>query len=221
MPPICVHRVRKIGGMSCRPLTPPTADSPLAEGWSATFEAFRERIESCLLHDALAELWEFVGGANKVVDAERPWELAKAWKAGDEPAGERLRGVLGDLIEACRLLGLAGAPFLPATAPRILAQLGHRYPYAPDGNGVFRNSGLTVGALNDAGQVVFAAQLVGTSNGSTDNSGLFRGDGATLAQIVRTGQNLPAGASGTFYLLGSPALNSAGEVAFPAFLTSE
>jgi methionyl-tRNA synthetase len=118
-----------------RPAPRTAADSSLAETWSATFAAFRERIESCLLHDALAGLWEFVSAANKVVDAERPWELAKEWKAGDERAGERLRGVLGDLVEACRLLGLAGAPFLPASAPRVLGQLGHPYPYASDGNG--------------------------------------------------------------------------------------
>ena len=48
--------------------------------WAAT----RERLEGCLLHDALAELWEFVGAANKVVDAEQPWDLAKAAKAGDD-----------------------------------------------------------------------------------------------------------------------------------------
>ncbi len=58
----------------------------------------------------------------------------QGWKAGDEAAGERLRGVLGDLVEACRLVGLAVAPFLPATAPRLLAQLGHDYGYGPDGN---------------------------------------------------------------------------------------
>ena len=77
----------------------------------------------------------FVGAANKAVDAEQPWVLAKAAKAGDEAAEARLRDVLGDLIEACRLVGLAAAPFLPATAPRLLAQLGHAYPYGPDGNG--------------------------------------------------------------------------------------
>ena len=87
------------------------------------------------LHEALAELWEFVGGANKLVDAERPWDLAKAWKAGDEAAGDGLRDVLGDLIEACRLVGLAVAPYMPGTAPRVLAQLGYAYPYGPDGNG--------------------------------------------------------------------------------------
>ena len=33
------------------------------------------------------------------------------------------------------VVGLAAAPFLPGTAPRLLAQLGHAYPYAADGNG--------------------------------------------------------------------------------------
>ena len=61
--------------------------------------------------------------------------LAKAWKAGDSEAGERLRGVLGDLVEGCRLVGLAAAPFLPGTAPRLLAQLGYAYDYSSDGNG--------------------------------------------------------------------------------------
>ena len=45
----------------------------------------RSSTATCL-HDALAELWEFVGGANKTVDAEQPWALAKLAKAGDEAA---------------------------------------------------------------------------------------------------------------------------------------
>ena len=43
--------------------------------------------------------------------------------------------MLGDLVEACRLIGLAAAPFMPSTAPRVLAQLGYTYSYAADGNG--------------------------------------------------------------------------------------
>jgi methionyl-tRNA synthetase len=111
------------------------SDSSLGVGWVATLDAYRERLAGFLLHDALAELWAYVGSANKAVDAEQPWVLAKAWKDGDEEAGERLRGILGDLVEACRVVGLAAAPFLPDTAPRLLAQLGHAYPYGPDGNG--------------------------------------------------------------------------------------
>ncbi len=110
-------------------------EAPLAESWRAVAATYAERVESCLLHDALAGLWTFVTEANKVVDAEQPWVLAKAVKAGDGAAEVRLRAVLGDLLEACRLIGLAAAPFLPATAPRVLAQLGHAYAYGPDGNG--------------------------------------------------------------------------------------
>jgi methionyl-tRNA synthetase len=118
-----------------RPAPRQTDESSLRHDWLATVGRYRERLESCLLHDALAALWDYVGTANKVVDAEQPWVLAKAWKAGDEAAGERLRGVLGDLVEACRLVGLAAAPFLPGTSPRLLGQLGYLYPYGPDGNG--------------------------------------------------------------------------------------
>jgi methionyl-tRNA synthetase len=118
-----------------RPAPRPATASPLAEGWADTCRLYVERLEGCLLHEGLAELWEFVGGANRVVDAERPWELAKAAKAGDEAAAERLRSVLGDLIEACRLVGLAAAPYMPATAKRVLAQLGFAFDYGADGNG--------------------------------------------------------------------------------------
>ena len=43
--------------------------------------------------------------------------------------------MLGDLLEACRLVGLAAAPFMPAVAPRVLGQLGYGFEYGPDGNG--------------------------------------------------------------------------------------
>ncbi len=113
---------------------PTPGGGSLREAWERQLGPFTTALEACLLHEALAQLWEFVGAANRQVDLEKPWELAKAWRAGDAPSGERLRGVLGDLVEACRLVGLAAAPFLPGTAPRLLAQLGHTYPYGPDGN---------------------------------------------------------------------------------------
>jgi methionyl-tRNA synthetase len=111
------------------------APSPLAAAWAATLPNYVEHLEGCRLHDALAQLFDFVGAANRFVDTEQPWVLAKAAKAGDTEAATRLRDSLGDLVEACRVVGLAAAPFLPQTAPRLLAQLGHGYPYGSDGNG--------------------------------------------------------------------------------------
>ncbi|HLY14392.1 MAG TPA: methionine--tRNA ligase [Candidatus Limnocylindrales bacterium] len=110
----------------------------LRTAWDRVLPVYRAQLEGCLLHAALSTLWEFVGDANRLVDAEKPWELAKAIKLGGpdgESAALRLSAVLGDLVEACRLVALAGAPFLPATGPRILAQLGYAWPYASDGNG--------------------------------------------------------------------------------------
>ncbi len=124
---------RYLGGERPAPRTA-EGSSPLAVAWSGALAEYVRRLESCELHDALAALWGFVSEANRFVDAEQPWTLAKAAKAGDADATIRLRDALGDLVEAARLLGLASAPFLPATAPRILAQLGHAYPYGADGN---------------------------------------------------------------------------------------
>ena len=124
---------RYLGGD--RPDPAPQAEDRLSWAWFGLPDELAAAIDDCLLHRALETIMGVVGEANRRVDAEKPWELAKASKAGDEAAATRLRLVLGDLVEACRLIGLAIAPFLPATAPRILAQLGYPWPYGPDGNG--------------------------------------------------------------------------------------
>lgn len=143
---------RYLGGE--RPAPRAAGESPLAEGWNDVLRQYGEKLDGYVLHDALDELWGFVGGANKTVDAERPWDLNKAAKAGDEAAALRLRGVLGDLVETCRLVGLAVAPFMPGMAPRVLEQLGHAYPYLADGNGgPAIHDLLAWGAITDAGRV--------------------------------------------------------------------
>ena len=54
-------------------------------------------------------------GPTGLVDAEQPWTLAKAGEGrGRGGRGRGSRAVLGDLVEACRLVALAAAPFMPA-----------------------------------------------------------------------------------------------------------
>ncbi len=124
---------RYLGGERPAPRAAPTA--PLAGAWATTLRVVEERLAGCLVHEALAALWDFVGAANRAVDAEAPWAVAKAAKAGDAAAAARLRDVLGDLLEACRLVALAAAPVMPGAAPRVLAQLGHAYPWDARGDG--------------------------------------------------------------------------------------
>ena len=98
-----------------------------------------------------------------------------------------------------------------------VTQIARKGQTVPGGNGsyldFFRHS------LNDAGQVVFIAPLTGTSGGTTDNQGIFRGSGGTVTQIARKGQTVPGG-NGTYSsFLTSSVLNDAGQVAFLAPLT--
>ena len=124
---------RYLGGE--RPAPRGASESPLGAAWPAIRDSYAAKLEGCLLHEALAALWEFVGAGNRFVESEQPWVIARAVKAGDDGASERLRGVLGDLVEACRLVALAVAPVMPGLAPRVMEQLGHDHGYAADGNG--------------------------------------------------------------------------------------
>ena len=91
-----------------------------------------------------------------------------------------------------------------------LIQIAREGESAPDGNGSF--SGFSKPILNDVGQAAFVAGLTGTSGGSNDNNGLFRGDGNTLTQMARRGDPVPdVDASFVFF---TNSLNSVGESAF-------
>ncbi|MFD9073237.1 methionine--tRNA ligase [Streptomyces lasiicapitis] len=71
---------------------------------------------------ATAAVWRVVEEADRCVDATRPWELAKAERAGDRAAGERLDGVLAALVGACRTLADQLGPLVPESAARVAAQ---------------------------------------------------------------------------------------------------
>lgn len=104
-----------------------------------------------------------------------------------------------------------------------LVEIAREGDAAPDGIGTlgfFSSVRNTIHVLNDVGQVAFDALFNNTSGGSTDDSGLLRGDGDTLVLIAREGQLAPDGNG----LLGNslrsnPALNNAGQVAFQAGFT--
>jgi methionyl-tRNA synthetase len=118
-----------------RPQPAGEGSSALAGAWAEAWARYVPAIEGYLLHDVLAALWDFVTEANRFVDREQPWVLAKQAREGDAAAAERLRETLGDLLEACRLVALGAAPFMPGAAARVHAQLGLDYEYGADGDG--------------------------------------------------------------------------------------
>ncbi|NJC69225.1 methionine--tRNA ligase [Planosporangium thailandense] len=68
-------------------------------------------------------LWSVVDEGNRLVEAARPWELARAERARDGSAAERLDAVLASLVGACRVLAVELQPFLPTGAQRLRDQL--------------------------------------------------------------------------------------------------
>jgi methionyl-tRNA synthetase len=73
---------------------------------------------------ALEAIWLLVGAANRAVDERKPWELARAARAGDGDADRALDAVLAELAEAVRLLAWHLTPFIPDGAAAIADQLG-------------------------------------------------------------------------------------------------
>jgi methionyl-tRNA synthetase len=77
---------------------------------------------------ATAAVCAAVDAANRLVDAEAPWRLARAERDGDpgsDPAAaRRLDRVLATLVRACRVLAVEAGPFIPDGAGRLRAQLG-------------------------------------------------------------------------------------------------
>jgi methionyl-tRNA synthetase len=90
------------------------------------FAGLPERVAECIdgaeLTLALEEIWERVRRLNRYVEEQAPWQLAK-----DDARAEQLDVVLRTLAEGLRSVTVLLAPYLPASAERLLAALG-----APD-----------------------------------------------------------------------------------------
>ncbi len=68
--------------------------------------------------EALEEIMVLARRSNKYIDETMPWSLAK-----DESQKDRLGGVLYNLLESIRFIGVLLSPFMPQTAESIFAQI--------------------------------------------------------------------------------------------------
>ncbi|MBO4209967.1 methionine--tRNA ligase [Micromonospora echinofusca] len=115
-----VHRYRagRVPGA-----TPTGAATRLVEAYTGLADRIDHALRDVDFRAATGALWSVVDEGNRLVEAERPWELARAEHAGDGTAGPRLDSVLAVLVGACRALATELAPFLPTGAARLRDQL--------------------------------------------------------------------------------------------------
>lgn len=84
-----------------------------------TVAGYSDAMDHMELNQAIKDVWNLIGRANKYIDETAPWILAK-----DPAQAERLQAVMYNLAEALRIIAILIAPFVPVTAPKIYEQLG-------------------------------------------------------------------------------------------------
>ena len=96
----------------------------LDEGFIALVSGLRGRYEAQMekyqFQNALEEIFKVIQRANKYIDENAPWALAKEMDAN----GTRLATVLYNLLETVRVCTVLLTPFMPASCDKIFAQIG-------------------------------------------------------------------------------------------------
>ena len=101
-------------------LANPEMDDELVNMVSTLRDRYEEQMEHFAFQNALAEIFKVISRANKYIDENAPWALAK-----DEANKPRLAKVLYNLLESIRVCAGLLLPFMPATSEEIMKRLGN------------------------------------------------------------------------------------------------
>ncbi len=94
------------------------ADGPLRDQAAEAFERLTERLGDVDLAGGFGAVWDLIGATNAYIEDRQPWELNKS--------GETMKvaEVLGDCLEALRIVALLSAPVIPRAATELWRRLG-------------------------------------------------------------------------------------------------
>lgn len=94
-------------------------DAGLTELLKGLRGRYEESMEQFAPHKALEEVFKAIQRANKYIDENAPWVLAK--NPDDHP---RLACVLYNLLETTRICGVLLTPFMPGSMEKLFGQIG-------------------------------------------------------------------------------------------------
>ena len=95
-------------------------DAQLVAQAAGLKKAYAHEMDTFAPHNALSETFKLIQRANKYIDENAPWALAKDMDAN----GARLAHVLYNLLEATRICGILLTPFMPESMEKLFAQIG-------------------------------------------------------------------------------------------------
>ncbi len=102
---------RKCGGTGPRP----RPDSPLSADAATAYQEAAAAWDAVQPAEALAATWRLIRATNALLEATEPWKA---------PPGPGVDGVLGDALEALRIVALLASPAIPEAAQIIWERLG-------------------------------------------------------------------------------------------------
>jgi methionyl-tRNA synthetase len=108
-------------------ITKPTGTTPLGTELVNACQALPHLIDDALarldFRTATCALCSVVQTGNRLIETQRPWELARREKQGDHAAATQLDELLSVLVEACRSLATELQPFIPIGSSALSSQL--------------------------------------------------------------------------------------------------
>ena len=122
---------------------PQEVDTQLIGMATALRDAYQKDMDTYAPHKALDEIFKVIQRANKYIDENAPWALAKDMEAN----GPRLAHVLYNLLETTRICGVLLTPFMPESMDKLFAQIG-----ACEGCRIWESAGVW-GSLSDTAAV--------------------------------------------------------------------
>ena len=109
-------RIATVVAKKCDGVGPaPRTDSPLAEAAAAAFEGAQRGWNDVAPSKALDATWSLIRATNAYLETNEPWKL--------EPGAE-VDAVMGDALEALRIVTVLAFPVVPHTAQLIWERIG-------------------------------------------------------------------------------------------------
>jgi methionyl-tRNA synthetase len=141
-------RVLNMAVNYCGGVAPDTrADGPLVDAVAAAFEGLQAALTKLDFSGGFGAVWELIRATNAFIEDRQPWALDKS---GDKAA---TAAVLGDCLEALRVIALLASPLIPNAAGELWRRLGlvgrpedQRLPHAAGWGGLPAGSRLDKGA---------------------------------------------------------------------------
>ncbi len=126
-------------------------------------ERYAAEMDHFAPHKALEEIFKVIQRANKYIDENTPWTLAKDMEAN----GARLAHVLYNLLEAARICGILLIPFMPESMDKLFGPL-------PQLRGFYCQGGLDYARMGAVDRAMMAA-LRAALRGKKDAQAMLEG----------------------------------------------